>query len=64
MKKTLFLLSFFIFSTPAFSAIENIAVIGSSNKNFNSTYSKNVSQLASYLVSQKRILSVPEQEWV
>ncbi|MBQ3034624.1 MAG: LOG family protein [Alphaproteobacteria bacterium] len=54
MKKTLFLLSFFIFSTPALSAIENIAVIGSSNKNFNSTYSKNVSQLASHLVSQKK----------
>lgn len=54
MKKTLFLLSLFLLSTPSLAQVETIGVIGSRNKNFNSTYSKNVSQLASYLAGQKK----------
>ncbi len=53
MKNLLFLSVFFL-SLPAFAEIENIAVVGSDNTHFNSTYSKNASQLATSLISQKK----------
>ncbi|MBO7243874.1 MAG: LOG family protein [Alphaproteobacteria bacterium] len=54
MKKTLLLLSLFLFTMPSFAEVNSIAVIASGNKNFNSTYTKNASQLASLLANKKK----------
>lgn len=54
MKKTLLLLGLCLLSTTSFAKIETVSVIAAGNSEFNSSYSKSASQLASSLAGKKK----------